>query len=256
MSVGPQGSHDLRLQDRPSGGSVDLNLTIARDEKGIKQWRELRAAQFPARSSSGPISADDKDPRVDFTWEQDDWSDGALRPYYRPGDKRYAQSHLTDLRWPGVVAMGMAIPSRGTMFIRNPNAEEGGTGGWTAHANATISAETTPTPESGTYSFQITTSSQTAGDSMMEQTFATPSAWRSVTCTAIAYIRLASGSVGIQLRLRDTDGTTATNTTSSPDVTADAWTYASVSHTFQNDATECAVAFIPKLALAQLILFV
>ena len=97
----------ITLQDKAVDPSTSLRLIVEEEEGGIERWREFRAPKLPPRRTQGAISVVDTDPLQDFIWSQDDWSGGALRPYYRPGDARYALAEGVDARWEGVITMGM-----------------------------------------------------------------------------------------------------------------------------------------------------
>ena len=71
---------NITLQDKSSSPSTELRLVVDEDENGIERWRELRSPKLPPRRTQGPLTVAEQDPLVDFTWAQDDWSDGALRP--------------------------------------------------------------------------------------------------------------------------------------------------------------------------------
>ena len=71
----------ITLQDKASSPNTELRLTVDEDaETGGERWRELRAPKLPPRRTQGELTVAEQDPLVDFTWSQDDWSDGALRP--------------------------------------------------------------------------------------------------------------------------------------------------------------------------------
>ena len=78
----------ITLQDKSSSPNTELRLVVDEDENGIEKWREYRAPKLPPRRTQGALTVSEQDPLVDFTWAQDDWSGGALRPYYREGDNR------------------------------------------------------------------------------------------------------------------------------------------------------------------------
>src|SRR3990167_6888455 len=97
---------------------------------------------------------------------QDDWSDGALRPYWRPGDARYARSHNVDARNEGVLALGMSGASS-DFLLQNGGAELGATTGWTAgqatHTTPAAAART------GSYGHRMVVSSCTTAQDFIRQ---------------------------------------------------------------------------------------
>ena len=98
----------ITIQDKASSPSTELRLVVDEEEGGVERWREYRAPKLPPRRTQGALTVSEQDPLVDFTWAQDDWSGGGLRPYYREGDARYALAKGIDARWEGVLSLGMA----------------------------------------------------------------------------------------------------------------------------------------------------
>ena len=83
----------ITLQDKASSPNTELRLIVDEEEGGIERWREYRAPKLPPRRTQGALTVSEQDPLVDFTWAQDDWSGGGLRPYYREGDAMISQKH-------------------------------------------------------------------------------------------------------------------------------------------------------------------
>ena len=78
------------LQDKATSPNTELRLVVEEEETGTERWREYRAQKLPPRRTQGALTVAEQDPLVDFTWSQDDWSDGALQPYYRECYAKYA----------------------------------------------------------------------------------------------------------------------------------------------------------------------
>jgi len=245
MSVGVEGVYDFVLQDQETNPTVVLGLVIDEPEGEPQRWREFRVPPIPQRRSSGPLSWTHKDPISDLVFAQNDWQDGALRPYYKDSDPAtYAKTDGIDLRAEGVMALhGRRAPIRqnGTIksriqsniYIANGDFEEGQTGIWTAGTGVTETVET-DTVRTGIYSGKAVVAQSTSAGSVFSQTFANPTVWRSRSVTVIAYIRRDVGSdSGVFLRLTDSAGTP----TDSSAVTSATWTYVSVTRTIDSGAT-------------------
>ena len=113
----------ITLQDKSSSPNTELRLIVDEEESGVERWREFRAPKLPPRRTQGALSVAEQDPLIDFTWSQDDWSRGALRPYYREGDRRYALAKAVDARWEGVLSLGMQRSEPMDYLIRGQLAE-------------------------------------------------------------------------------------------------------------------------------------
>ena len=111
------------LQNKATSPDKELRLVVDEDENGVEKWREYRAPKLPPRRTQGSLSVSEQDPLIAFTWSQDDWSEGALRPYYRDGDKRYALAKGVDARWEGVLSLGMQQSARMSWIVAGINAE-------------------------------------------------------------------------------------------------------------------------------------
>ena len=148
----------ITIQDKASSPSTELRLTVEEEEGGVERWREFRAPKLPPRRTQGALTVSEQDPLVDFTWAQDDWSDGGLRPYYREADARYALAMGIDARWEGVLSLGMAQSAPLDYLIQGMGAErEGDLGKWTSVGSAvTLTQESTIVNEDdGTYSYKF-----------------------------------------------------------------------------------------------------
>ena len=159
----------ITLQDKASSPSTELRLAVEEDQNGIERWREYRAPKLPPRRTQGALSVSEQDPLVDFTWSQDDWSDGALQPYYREGDARYALTDGVDARWKGVLSLGIKRSDPLDFLIRGMKAERASDlSAWTTTAsdtNPTLTVITSGvnlyddanTISNSTYKFAVTT---------------------------------------------------------------------------------------------------
>lgn len=116
------GPYDLTLQDKATSPSTTLGLMLDVDEQGAPRVREFRAPPLSPRQAQGFMAESQMDPLVDYIFVQDDWSGGAIRPYYREKDRRYAEAHNVDARWEGALALGMNSYGLGTI-LENPDFE-------------------------------------------------------------------------------------------------------------------------------------
>ena len=128
MAIGPGTAYDLYLRNDPSGTNPEVGLVLDRDDEDKPRVREFRAPSVPPKQQSGPLSWTDKDALVDYVWAMDDWSDGALRPYYRDGDRRYAQANGIDARGEGVLAMAMQQEPQMSILLPDSGWENSTTG--------------------------------------------------------------------------------------------------------------------------------
>ena len=234
-------TYDVTLQSTSASPATTVPLILAEDEQGNLRIRELRVPPLPPRQSQGPLQWTHRDPLVDFMFAQDDFSEGALQPYYR-SDKpaKYARSHNVDLRWKGVAALGMQRSAGQSYFLlRNGDAELAATTGWTAGTGVTLTAQTT-TVRSGTYAFQMVTDGTLAANAiLMRQDLDNPTVYQSRSITVGGYLRKTAGAQGIKIRIDDGVGTS-----DSSNVTADAFTYASVTRTIDAAATQVRVGLL------------
>lgn len=257
MSVGQGSPYDFILQDSEANPKVELGLTLAYDETGVKQWREGRVPPLPPRRSEGALSWTHKDPISDFVFSQTSWVDGAFQPYYANDEpRRYAKSHGIDLRWDGVAALG---PRRGpirtggtvlskiqsNVFFANGDWEEGQTAGWSAGTGTAITINTS-TVRTGEYSGQAIVSQGTSAGDIVTQAIPNPTVYRSREITVCAYVRRAAGSnAGILLRIDDGVATASSST-----VTADTWTYVSATITVNGSASALTIRFRTSATLS------
>ena len=185
MSVGSEGAYDVILQDRITNPRTQLGLVLAYNEQDrTKQWVESRVPPLPPKQAEGALMWTHKDPITDFVFAQNDWSDGAFRPYYQELDKRYAKSDGVDLRWEGVAALGpkRTSPRSGTpvkgmisgaYLVANGGFEEGQTSGWTAGTGTALAVDTSPV-NTGNYSLKLSVAQSTSASDMAKQSLANP----------------------------------------------------------------------------------
>ena len=221
MSVGPLGSHDITLSnDESAAPATTIDLKIAEDKDGNKRWSERRMPPLAPRQSTGPVSFQHTDPLVDFIWQQDNWSDGALRPYYRDLDNRYATADNVDLRWEGVAALGMQLTDANSFLLRNAGAEETDstgafvTSGWIAGTDVTLSSQA-DAARSGTRGFRLVTAAVMAsGSVLLTQNISNPTVYADRAIMAGGYLRRTVGTEsGIFVRLTDSITSTSTAAT-------------------------------------------
>ena len=251
--VSAEGTYDAVLQDREVNPTIELGLilaTVEQDGDTIKAWSESRVPPIPPRRSAGALSWTHKDPLTDFVFAQDDWSDGAFRPYYRDLDKRYANSNGVDLRWEGVATLG---PKLGTPRSSTPNNagitsnfliadgtfEEGVTSAWSAGTGATYTVESAATNiRTGNYAANVVVAQSTSAGDIISQTLQNPTVYRSRTITVIAYVRRVAGSdSGILLRIADDVGSNDSST-----ITSSAYSYVSATRTIDANATSVTIS--------------
>ena len=172
----------ITLQDKASSPSTELRLTVEEEEGGIERWREYRAPKLPPRRTQGALTVAEQDPLVDFTWAQDDWSGGGLRPYYREGDARYALAKGIDARWEGVLSLGMEQSAPLDYLIQGMGAERTSdlTKWESVGTNAvTLAQESTiVNDDNGTYSYKYTANTASGSASYVKQSLANPTLYR------------------------------------------------------------------------------
>src|SRR3990167_8640658 len=253
MSVGANGPYDIVLQDSPANPKLSLGLTLAygEDSNAAKAWTEGRVPPIPPRYSTGTLNWTHKDPISDFVFSQQGWSGGCFEPYYhfeRPN--RYAIADGVDLRWEGVAALGprqAPIRTGGTVksklqtnvYLANGDAEEGQAVGWSAGTGTTYTVQTA-SPRSGEYDHRLVVAPATAATTIMSQTIANPTVWRSRAVTVIAYVRRSAGSdAGIFMRLDDGVASADSST-----ITSSTYSYVSATITVDAAATSLIVRFV------------
>tara|TARA_R100001244_G_scaffold74586_2_gene59544 strand:- start:159 stop:2675 length:2517 start_codon:yes stop_codon:yes gene_type:complete len=178
----------ITLQDKVSSPNTELRLIVDEEEGGVERWREYRAPKLPPRRTQGALTVSEQDPLVDFTWAQDDWSGGALRPYYREGDTRYALAKGMDARWEGVLSLGMAQSAPLDYLIQGMGAEgpDGrDLGKWTSVGSAvTLTQESTiVNDDDGSYSYKFTATTSDGSASYVKQSLENATLYQGRTIT-------------------------------------------------------------------------
>jgi len=171
----------ITLQDKASSPNTELRLIVDEEEGGVERWREYRAPKLPPRRTQGALTVAEQDPLVDFTWSQDDWSGGGLRPYYREGDARYALAKGMDARWEGVLSLGMVQSAPLDYLIQGMGAERtGDLGKWTSVGSTVTLAQESSivNDDDGTYSYKYTATTSASNPSYVMQSLANPTLYR------------------------------------------------------------------------------
>ena len=171
----------ITLQDKASSPNTELRLIVDEEEGGVERWREYRAPKLPPRRTQGALTVSEQDPLVDFTWAQDDWSGGGLRPYYREGDAKYALAKGIDARWEGVLSLGMAQSAPLDYLIQGMGAERtGDLGQWTSVGSTVTLAQNSSivNDDDGTYSYKYTATTSADNASYIKQSLANPTLYR------------------------------------------------------------------------------
>ena len=171
----------ITLQDKASSPNTELRLIVDEEEGGVERWREYRAPKLPPRRTQGALTVAEQDPLVDFTWSQDDWSGGGLRPYYREGDARYALAKGMDARWEGVLSLGMVQSAPLDYLIQGMGAERtGDLGKWTSVGSTVTLAQESSivNDDDGTYSYKYTATTSASNPSYVKQSLANPTLYR------------------------------------------------------------------------------
>jgi hypothetical protein len=231
MSVGKEGTHDIRLEsDTTASPSTALELKLLRESTGRKHRRESRLQSFSTGQRIGPIAFADKDPRRDLVFSQNDWSGGALQALYpRKGTNYYAKSEHLDLRWENVVTLGMkksADKELGFLF-RNGGFENASTTGWGATGTALNIISTAP--RTGTYHGRMVVDNV---NDEVYYTLANPTAYQGKQITFGGYVRTVNGACQARVRIEDSAGGTNGNTTAST-----SYTSSSATHTVDGSAS-------------------
>ena len=227
---------ELTLKDLAAGGSTEITLQVASDDDGIPVLLESRAPTIPPRQSQGVIDAGHFDPETDFVWEMDDFSGGALEPYYRPGSNKYTTANGMDARNSGVLVL---LPPRASnsvsnvrkgenasvdFILRNHSAQFQNTTGWTADNSTTLTADTDAVLNSeDSYGFKaVTSGSLSAGDSLFHQDVNNPTIFQGKSVTFTLTGKKNAGGGTARLFIEDSAGTTTGGTisgaTSSPEM--------------------------------------
>tara|TARA_R100000808_G_scaffold6830_2_gene20095 strand:- start:12365 stop:14866 length:2502 start_codon:yes stop_codon:yes gene_type:complete len=230
---------NIILQDKVSSPSTELQLVVDEEEGGIERWREFRAPKLPPRRTQGALTVSEQDPLIDFTWAQDDWSDGALRPYYREGDRKYALAKGVDARWEGVLSLGMEQSAPMDYLIRGMRAEQSAdVSVWTtdgSDTNPTLTRQTSEV-ESGSYSYQFTVTTASGQDSYILQNLTNPELYRGRQLIVGCWIKTATlgSSFAPNIYIKDSAGTTSGTAITASDQN---WTFVSATRTIDASAS-------------------
>ena len=237
----------ITIQDKASSPSTELRLTVEEEEGGVERWREFRAPKLPPRRTQGALTVSEQDPLVDFTWAQDDWSGGGLRPYYREGDARYALAKGIDARWEGVLSLGMAQSAPLDYLIQGMGAErEGDLGKWTSVGSAvTLTQESTiVNDDDGTYSYKFVATTGSGSASYVKQSLANPTLYRGRTIIVgiWMYVTTIGSDHNPTVSIYDGQGTThATAINSVSGYGTGGWHFTSVEREIHGSASEVTI---------------
>lgn len=240
MAIGPGTAYDLYLRNDPSGNTPEVGLVLDRDEDDRPRVREFRAPSVPPKQQSGPLSWSDKDALVDYVWAMDDWADGALRPYYRDGDRRYAQANGMDARGEGVLALGMFQSPQLSVLMANAGWESGDSGDWSfaVGGGGNTLAVSSNVARTGTYGLRISGSDAVSPKpiALFIVTATQLAAFDGETITFGAMVRSQSASPSSsELRFQIFDGvSTALSNADIAETAASSFTFHSVTHTFSS----------------------
>ncbi|MBI4127978.1 MAG: hypothetical protein HY459_02810 [Parcubacteria group bacterium] len=243
MSVGVQGTHDIKLESSDDASpTTTVELMLAVDKETLApRWRELRLPPFPPRQSQGEVNYAHHDPTTDLVFSQKDWSGGGLQTVFSSTEpNRYARANGADLRWPNTATLGMKLENRIQFLVPNGGAEINSTTVWTVPAGHTLTNVTT-NPRTTTDSKSARHwSLATTGTSVSSYIAITnPTVYQSRTVSFTCYILKNSGdSNGLRLQLTDDAGSTNGTT-----VTAGSYTIATVTRTIDAAATFVRVRF-------------
>ena len=232
----------ITLQDKSSSPNTELRLIVDEEESGVERWREFRAPKLPPRRTQGALTVSEQDPLVDFTWSQDDWSGGALRPYYREGDRKYALAKAVDARWEGVLSLGMNKSDPMDYLIRGQLAEgSANVSAWTTDGSATNPTLTRQTSvvhdDGGSYSYQFTVATINTQDSFISQDLANPTVYRGKQLIVGCWIKTATLGSGFAPNIYITDSAgTPTGGTAITSSDQD-WTFVSATRTIDASAS-------------------
>ena len=237
----------VTLQDKASSPNTELRLTVEEEEGGVERWREYRAPKLPPRRTQGALTVSEQDPLVDFTWAQDDWSGGGLRPYYREGDARYALAMGMDARWEGVLSLGMAQSAPLDYLIRGMGAERSGDLlTWTSVGSAVTLAQNSSivNDDNGTYSYKYTATTSASNPSYVKQSLANPTLYRGreVIVGIWMYVTTIGSDHNPTVAIYDGQGTTVgTAINSVSGYSTGAWVHTSVTRTIHASASEITI---------------
>ena len=240
----------ITIQDKVSSPDTELRLVVDEEEGGVERWREYRAPKLPPRRTQGALTVAEQDPLVDFTWAQDDWSDGGLRPYYREGDARYALAKGMDARWEGVLSLGMAQSQPLDYLIQGMGAEDSADLlKWTSVGSAvTLTQESTiVNDDNGTYSYKFVATTVGGGSpeaSYVKQSLPNPTLYRGreVVVGIWMYVTTIGSDHNPTVAIYDGQGTTvgtAINAVSG--YATGKWLFTSVTRTIHASASELTI---------------
>ena len=227
----------ITLQDKASSPNTELRLIVEEEEGGTERWREFRAPKLPPRRTQGALTVSEQDPLVDFTWAQDDWSDGALRPYYREGDRRYALAKGVDARWEGVLSLGMEVSETLDYIIRGMGCEvSGDENKWTVSGTAGTLSRQSTTKHEGSYAYKYVVTTANTEDSYVYQDLANYAVFQSKSITVGVWVKTGTlgSSYAPNLYINDGVGTSSGTAITASDTD---WTFTSVTRTIDASAT-------------------
>ena len=237
----------ITIQDKASSPSTELRLVVDEEEGGVERWREYRAPKLPPRRTQGALTVSEQDPLVDFTWAQDDWSGGGLRPYYREGDARYALAKGIDARWEGVLSLGMEQSAPQDYLIQGMGAEQSGDlTKWTSVGSAvTLTQESSiVNDDDGTYSYKFVATTGSGSASYVKQSLANPTLYRGRTIVVgiWMYVTTIGSDHNPTVSIYDGQGTThATAINSVSGYGTGGWHFTSVEREIHGSASEVTI---------------
>jgi len=235
------------LQDKATSPNTELRLVVEEEETGTERWREYRAQKLPPRRTQGALTVAEQDPLVDFTWSQDDWSDGALQPYYREGDAKYALTKGADARWKGVVSLGMKQSPRMDFLIRGMEAEgDSDLAVWTTTGSATnptltrISSGSYLYDDGGAYTYKYVVATASGQDSWIYQDLTNHALFRGREVKVTMWVKTATLGSSFAPNIYIDDGVAITGGTA---ITASdqGWTAVTATRTIDNSSTRLRV---------------
>ena len=230
----------ITLQDKASSPNTELRVVVdeqeMNDESTVERWREYRAPKLPPRRTQGALTVAEQDPLVDFTWAQDNWADGALRPYYREEDARYASSTGVDARWEGVMSLGMSRTPPQDWLIRGMGAEQTGDENvWLSSATQTLTRQTTNAME-GDYGYQYTFTTANTEDNYIYQDLVNYAVYRGRTIIVGVWVKTGTLADGYAPNIYISDNVGANSGTAITDSDTD-WTFLTATRTIDAGAT-------------------
>ena len=246
-TVGKDGSHHIILRDLPSGGSTEIGLLLALDQRTNRlRWRREGVASFADRRSSGPLSYSDIHPTIKMVHSQNDWSGGALQAVYDPKQpNKYASADGCDLRGANVLTLGMSLNGPMHFLIRNADFEDSDVSMWVGGLilavpggatlrPATITRDTTD-ERSGDACLKVAAVPGRTGSDYINAYFAlaNPTVYRSNDVTFAGWVK-TDGLASTRARLFVQDD--RTSHTSSSYVSSSTYTFVSVTHSMAGAA--------------------